>query len=171
MSHALRQISPEEVSMQGDVASHFSSQQIANVSSRLSAVRRGMGKMPFSNLTISYDGKSLPLAYMLNNFFNNNDDGTTEQGSLLDNRVGAFANGSISYGSRTDSSRESGFDFDSYGLTLGADYRLTRQRFLGAALGLSKSSVQVSNNGGDMDSSGFSLNLYMNQYINDNWYK
>jgi hypothetical protein len=34
-------------------------------------------------------------------------------------------NGSVRWGSKDATSRESGFDFDSQGVTLGADYRFT----------------------------------------------
>ncbi|MDH3325521.1 MAG: autotransporter outer membrane beta-barrel domain-containing protein [Gammaproteobacteria bacterium] len=171
VSKALRQMSPEEVAVQADVGSSFSNQQMSNVASRLNAVRRGSSKLSFNNLGFRYRGRAIPVNYMLTSLLA--DEGnkvTNEPGGLLSNRLGVFANGSASAGNRAATSKEDGFKFDSYGLTLGADYRVSSTRFVGAALGVSKSDVQISEQGGEMNAAGLSLNVYLNQYLADQWY-
>jgi uncharacterized protein YhjY with autotransporter beta-barrel domain len=163
-------MSPEEVAVQSTIGTNFSNQQISNISSRLSSIRRGTTGLSFNNLGFRLRGQSVPVNYMLNSLFAVDENQNMEPGGLLNNRLGVFANGNLSIGNRTPSTREDGFEFDSYGLTLGADYRIKSSTFLGAAIGISKSEVQISEKGGDMDATGLSLNLYGNHYIRDQWY-
>ena len=174
VSNALRQMSPEEVAVQADVGANFSRQQFSNIASRLNAVRRGVTGFSFNGLGFSYKEKNIPLNLMLNSLFAVNQDDSPksqrETGALLNNRVGVFANGNASIGSRSSTSKEDGFDFDNYGISMGADYRLNATRFVGAALGISKSEVLIANNSGDMKTTGYSLNVYINQYFAKSWY-
>ena len=170
VGQVLRQISPEEVATQSRISSNFVSQQISNISSRLGAIRRGSFKTSFSQLGFNYKGQNIPIGYLLNSIFNANDSKKIETGSLLDNRLGLFANGNTSIGSRSSTTREDGFNFDSYGITLGADYRLRSTSFLGAALGLSNSGVNILDNGGNLNSTGLSMNIYGTHYLNEQYY-
>ena len=169
VGNALRQLSPEEVGAQSDIARSFNTQQMTNIISRLNAVHFGVARLSFSNLNYNYNGRSIPLGYIFNSLLRN-DQKSVEKGSLLSNRVGIFANGNLNSGSRLTSTNESGFSFDSYAFTMGADYRLDSNRFVGTALGLSKSGVNVSQDGGNLDGNGLTLSVYANQYLSDKWY-
>ncbi|MBE9525538.1 MAG: autotransporter outer membrane beta-barrel domain-containing protein [Proteobacteria bacterium] len=170
VSKVLRQISPEEVAVQSVIGTSFSNQQASNIASRLSSVRRGTSQLSFNNLALFHRGQTIPIAYMLNSAFALDENKDIEPGSLLNNRLGIFVNGTASIGNRRTTAKEDGFEFDSYGLTLGADYRIKSSTFAGAALGVSKSDVQISDQGGEMDATGLSMNLYTSHYINDQWY-
>jgi len=170
VSRVLREISPEELAVQSQVGSNFTNQQISNIASRLGAVRKGTSTTSFSQLGFRYKGQAIPLNYMLNSLLSAVESDSSLPGGLLGNRLGLFANGNLSLGERSATAREDGFEFDNYGLTLGADYRVKRSTFIGAALGISKSEVAISNKGGDMDTTGLSLNIYGSHYVNDRFY-
>lgn len=170
VSKVLRQISPEEVAVQSVVGTGFGSQQASNIAARLNSVRSGTNQLSFSNLGFLNHGQSIPLAYMLNSLFAVDEDKSGETGSLLNNRLSLFASGNLSLGNRSATAREDGFEFDSYGITLGGDYRIRPTTFAGLALGVSKSEVQIAQSGGDLNANGFSLSGYGNHNINDQWY-
>lgn len=170
VSQALRQLSPEEVTVQSSVGNSFSNQQVANVATRMSAVRRGVQSLSFSNLMFAYDGQIIPLGYMLSSVFSANENDSDVPGGLLSNKWGVFANGNVSVGNRNATSREDGFEFDNFGLTVGADYRLRPNTFVGATIGFSKSEITIDESGGDMSANGYSLGAYGSHYLNDKFY-
>ncbi len=80
-------------------------------------------------------------------------------------RLGFFFNGSISFGDRPGSTRETGLEFDSQELTAGLDYRLTESWVVGGALGYSESSSDYSGGGGSLDAEGYSLTGYLSYFV------
>jgi len=170
VSNVLRQISPEEVAVQSDIGTRFSAQQISNVASRLQAVRRGTSQLSFNNFAFRYGGQAIPMSYLLNSLVSGDEEKSMETGALKNNRLGIFASGNVSIGDRATTDKEDGFEFDSYGVTAGADYRVNANRFIGAAVGFSKSEVMIADEHGEMDATGISLSLYINQYIDRHWY-
>ena len=170
VSNALREISPEEVAVQSAIGSGFGSQQMSNVASRLTAIRRGTRQLSFNNLGLRYGGRRIPISYILKSLLTNDEQDHAGIGSLLNNRLSLFANGNISLGNRASTTKEDGFSFDSYNITAGADYRLKSTTFVGMALGGSQSKVSINQQGGESSANGYSLNLYGNHYINKYWY-
>ncbi|MEM7353228.1 MAG: autotransporter domain-containing protein [Acidobacteriota bacterium] len=75
-------------------------------------------------------------------------------------RLGIFVNGSLSIGDRPDTDRESGFDFETLGLTTGVDYRVREGLFFGAAVGYLNSDTDLIQDGGRLDAEGLSLSAY-----------
>lgn len=170
VSQVLRQLSPEEVAIQSAVGNSFTRQQASNISTRLTAVRRGTQNLSFNNLMFSYDGQIIPLGYMLSSVFSASETNSGVPGGLLSKRWGVFANGNISVGNRTASSREDGYEFDNYGLTLGADYRIRSTSFVGATIGLARGDVKIDNAGGGLSANGISIGTYGTHYVNDQMY-
>ena len=70
----------------------------------------------------------------------------------------------------TQTSQESGFDFDTYGITLGADYRFSDEFVLGGAIGYATTDVEIDANGGDLDSDGYTFSLYGLYQSQNDWY-
>jgi outer membrane autotransporter protein len=78
---------------------------------------------------------------------------------------GFFVNGSFGSGNKDATSREPGFDFDSWSLVSGLDYRLTDQLVMGLALGYAVTDSSIDNNGGDVDLDGFGGSVYGSYYL------
>jgi outer membrane autotransporter protein len=88
-------------------------------------------------------------------------DENEEQRTLLGGtRWGVWMNGTIGGGEKTRRRGNAGFDFNTWSLTAGVDYRLRDTTFLGAALGWSKFSSDYSRVTGDLDARSHSLHLY-----------
>lgn len=84
-------------------------------------------------------------------------------------RLSYFVNANFGTGSKDATSRENGFDFDSYGVTGGIDYRFSDQLIAGVALALGRSDVDIDSNLGDSDADSVSLTFYGSYYI-DSWF-
>jgi outer membrane autotransporter protein len=77
---------------------------------------------------------------------------------------GFFLNGSYGSGNKDATLREPGFDFDSWSLVSGLDYRVTDQLVLGLALSYAVTSSSIDKNGGDVDLDGFGGSVYGTYY-------
>ena len=62
-------------------------------------------------------------------------------------RWGFFATGTVGQGDRDRGESDPGFDFDTYGLTAGVDYRVSDRVVLGAALGYNRNDTEPRPNG------------------------
>src|SRR5690606_17883081 len=65
--------------------------------------------------------------------------GTAGDPGSVDDGWAVYLNGGFSVGDREPTPNEDALDFDSYGITLGVDYRLSPRWALGAAIGHSRS--------------------------------
>ena len=81
-----------------------------------------------------------------------------------------FLNGTFSLGDKDATDRESGFDFGTYGVTAGADYRLTSNLIVGVALGLLWTDIDLDDDGGNLDAFGLTGSLYTTYYLADRFY-
>jgi len=79
--------------------------------------------------------------------------------------LGFFVNGQLSFGDRPTVIGETGFDFDTAGLTAGVDYRFSDRFFLGGAAGYLDTGVDLAAGGGKLDVRGTSLALYGSYYL------
>ncbi|MEM7354853.1 MAG: autotransporter domain-containing protein, partial [Acidobacteriota bacterium] len=77
---------------------------------------------------------------------------------------GFFVNGRISFGEAPQTGRETGYDFETQGVTAGVDYRLNDRFVLGAGIGYLATDVDLTSDGGDMQTEGVSLSLYTTYY-------
>lgn len=64
---------------------------------------------------------------------------------------------------------EASYDADSYGFTVGADTLISSRFLAGLALGYENNDISTAYNGGDNESSGFTLSPYAAYLINDNF--
>lgn len=80
-------------------------------------------------------------------------------------RWGFFMNGSYGFGDKDMTSMEPGFEFDSWSLTTGVDYRLTEQFILGISASYASTMSSLDNGAGDVDLDGFGLAVYGTYYV------
>ncbi len=80
---------------------------------------------------------------------------------------GLFISGKISLGDRPTSERETGFDFETLGLTAGLDYSFSDRLIGGVALGYLDTATDLVDDGGTLDAQGYSLSTYGTYYAGD----
>ena len=85
-------------------------------------------------------------------------------------RWGIFVNGLFGTGDRSRTRNASSFDFDSYNVTIGADYLLDATTIVGLAIGYGGSDTDFSDNGGSLENDTQSLSLYGTHYFNNLWF-
>jgi outer membrane autotransporter protein len=168
----LSRLAPEEVATQGTASMEAAGTQLANVNTRMVALRRGDIGMNLGGLTLNYQG----IAFNQRLF-----DGLLPKdkkargggaGDIdeLQGRWGAFINGNVNFGKKDETRRESGFDFDTTGITFGLDYRFNHQFVAGGALGFSRYDSDYSDAAGNLEMDAWSLSAYGTYYRDDNIY-
>jgi uncharacterized protein with beta-barrel porin domain len=141
--------------------------QFQNLSTRLATLRGGATGISFRGLAINAPGQSAfdgelagfpadPTSALgggasadPGNFY-----------SFGDGRIGVFVNGTISTGDKDPTTNEDGFDFDSWGITAGIDYRFRENLIAGIAGGYNSGSTDIDNSGGSLDTDGYSISVY-----------
>jgi outer membrane lipase/esterase len=166
----LQQLGYEEVITQGTSAVEVSNTQFANIGARLAALHGGV--MSRSLLGVALDRQRTPRVETL-------------VASLLPyaavasavpaepqtfKRFGLFVNGTLTTGDKDATAREAGFDFNTYGVTVGGDYRLTEHVVLGAAFGYANTDADLDASNDRMDTEGLSLSFYGTYYVLTRFY-
>jgi uncharacterized protein YhjY with autotransporter beta-barrel domain len=169
---ALRQITPESATKANFTARRGGERQVRNLGSRISALRAGVRGLSLQGLHWRIDDQSLPVALLMDAYEYGRQPGGGASGdnTLLTSKLGVFVTGAIGTGSKDETEQESGLDFDTYGLTIGADYRITQQFILGGALGYIDTQTELDNNTGKLDTKGYSLSLYGTYYHDQNYF-
>jgi uncharacterized protein YhjY with autotransporter beta-barrel domain len=166
----MEQITPNEVIGQSTSIAEIATAQFRNVGSRLSQLRTGGGSgFSSAGLNATYGNGSIPIGMLA--YLNKSTDESTDINVNNDfiSPWGFFVNGTISMGSRDATGRELGFDFDSYGLTAGVDYRLSASKVVGVALGYANFDSDIDGQA-SLKSTGLTLTGYGSFYVNDNFY-
>jgi outer membrane lipase/esterase len=178
---ALRQVASEEVATQGRNAVETSTRTIA---ARLAALRRGASGINIQGLNIQEPRLPGTLVAVLGPFAaasSTTPTTTTDTPSRFAG-LGLFANGLFSVGDKDPTSNEAGFNFHTYGVIAGIDYRFTPKLVLGAAFtyqsinnDLDNTStlvrgVPTSVNGGSADTQSFGVLLYGTYYVLEQFY-
>ncbi|QIB65882.1 autotransporter outer membrane beta-barrel domain-containing protein [Kineobactrum salinum] len=162
---AIRQFSGEEVSSQTRLATESTNRQFTNLGVRMDAIRRG-ARSTLSPVAFNFNGMDLAEGLAANAGAPAGGTGASADRDA-DTGWAWFGNAAIGWGDRDQTSNESGYDFDSYGLTLGADYAFDNGLALGLALGYASYDVDLdrdpagalvsSSAGGKIESDGYSL--------------
>jgi len=84
-------------------------------------------------------------------------------------KLGVFVNGDFNFGSQDASDRSAGFDFDTKGVTVGADYKVTNDLALGLAFSYGHNSSDLNNDRGNVSIDSYSLSAY-GSYSKDRLY-
>ncbi len=158
----MRAISSENVTAVSTTGKQLMVGQMDNLALRVSSMLQGAGGGFSTNgLALVGGGSSLSLG-MLGDVLNAaaTDDNEEQRTLLGGTRWGVWMNGTIGGGEKTRSRGNAGFDFNTWSLTAGVDYRLRDTTFLGAALGWSKFSSDYTRVAGDLDARSHSLHVY-----------
>ncbi|WP_143821168.1 autotransporter outer membrane beta-barrel domain-containing protein, partial [Motiliproteus sp. MSK22-1] len=157
-SLVLQQITVDDAGAAVEVSESGVTNQQRNLVSRLNALRGGARGLDLSGLNFNIDGKSLSSAHLPSHWVKPETErggsAGDEESSLFSDKVGIFIGGTISLGDKDKTDNEDGFEFETQGLTLGVDYRMTEQTILGAALGYTQIDTDIDNNGGSLDTDG-----------------
>ncbi|MCU7880968.1 MAG: autotransporter domain-containing protein [Candidatus Thiodiazotropha sp. (ex Lucinoma aequizonata)] len=169
---ALFQITPESATKANKTTRQGGETQTRNIGSRITALRAGARGLSFRGLDLQIDDQNLPIKMLVQSYKDGSRHGgvTSADNPLLASRLGVFITGDIATGSKDETDLESGLDFDTYGITIGADYRITNQFILGGAVGYIDTNAELENNGSDLDTQGISLSLYGTYYSEQNFF-
>lgn len=151
---ALSQIAPDEIAAQGTTSVRAANVQQDNIASRISALQSGFRGVSVGQLSLNLEGRK----YSGNDVLIASGGSAGETGGR--SRLGAFINGSFNFGDKEATGREAGFAFDGGGLTVGLDYFVSGSAFVGAAVGVNSTTIDIDNNGGGIDTDTVSLSLY-----------
>ncbi|MFA5683756.1 MAG: autotransporter outer membrane beta-barrel domain-containing protein [Lysobacteraceae bacterium] len=174
LAQVLQAISGEELSAQVTGSIDAANQRGAQINGRIAALRGGATGISLDDIAFNYRNQQVPLGMMFNALTDTDNaaQGGNEGfgGGLLDQRLGAFLNVTAVGGDRKASAFEVGFDFDGYSALAGLDWRFTDRFIAGAALGWSDLSSKLEDDGGGLDSSGWSFTGYGTWLISDRAY-
>lgn len=84
-------------------------------------------------------------------------------------RLGVFVNGDLNFGKQDTNDRSTGFDFDTKGVTVGADYRVTSDLALGLAFNYAGNNTNFNNDRGKVGIDSYSVSAY-GSYSRDRLY-
>ncbi len=162
LADALGAVAPEETSTAGTLSIETGTNQAQAIRGRLHAVRAGASGLSLSGLRIGTDQGVVSAARLF---------GLTERGGGASadrgpfGRLGVFVNGEYDFGDVDGTDREDGFEFDRFGVTVGADYRFTDRFVLGLALHYSATDADIDLGLGEVDSNGYGVSLYGTYYV------
>lgn len=162
-AYAVDQLAPKGMEAQSGMGISASTFQTGNISERLSDLRQGIKGMSLSGLYFRDSiGKPIMLASI-----NPELTGMLPRGS--DERLGLFVKGNASYGNQKDRPDDTGYDFTNMGVTMGSDFRFTKNIIAGLMLGLNTSRANVDNSGSKVKMDGYTFGTY-GSYFNKNFY-
>jgi len=168
----MKQITPNEVIGQSSSVAEIATAQFRNVGARLSQLRSGGGSgFSTAGLNARYGNGAIPLGML--SYLNQDEEEANGPININNDFIspwGFFVNGTVSMGKRDATGRELGFDFDTFGLTAGFDYRLSSSKAIGVAIGYANFDSQIDNNTANLKSTGVTLTAYGSFYVNDNFY-
>lgn len=165
--------SPTNVGAQSALNDELTKEQLSSVSRRLSSLRRGQDLTLLSGLTLNFGNETIagdmldPLRQ--GNLLPENASGGSA-GSGFGNNWSWFASGKIGGGTQDETIYETGFEFDNYALTIGADYRFDNKGLMGMALGYGQTDMDIDRQGGGMEVGNYSGTVYGSYYPFDNSY-
>ena len=178
---ALDRVVPDEFFSIGDTLVATVDQQLNNVQARLNAVRLGqrnafdvsglnlqLWDQQISGTILSQATSALMQSAGGGGGASNDevDDGI----NIKDSNFGVFVNGSISVGEMDGDDIQQNADTSTSILTLGADYRLSSDRVIGAALSVENDDTDFQGDDGGLDMQAFGLTVFGSWYKQDKGY-
>jgi outer membrane autotransporter protein len=169
---ALQQVLPESATKANTTARQGGEAQVRNLGTRISALRAGVRGLSFKGFDLQIDGQNLPMELIAEAYRDTGQHGggASNDNQLLTSRLGVFITGDISTGEKDETDLETGLDFDTAGITIGADYRITNQFILGGAIGFIDTEAELQDDLGDLDTQGISLSLFGTYYSPQNYF-
>ena len=174
---ALQEIALTEIASQKDYVLEMAATQLGNLNTRFDQIRQGGGRgVSISGLNIRSGGKAIPM-HVVQSAFENllgmgasaDTDGEPKTGVDF-GKMGIFIQGDFEFGERDQTTLESGYDFDSWNFSMGADYRFSDTVFGGASVSYGKVDIEFADNGGKSDISNWGLSLFGGWQITNEWF-
>jgi outer membrane autotransporter protein len=166
LANAVQTVANEELASTRTMAAEISGSQSSSALARLHAVRSGV-RFGLASLSIDgLDGEIAGLQPAAPALAGATGGGA---GDALLGKWGFFFNGHYGFGDRDGTEREDAFDYDRWGLTAGADYRLTDDLVLGGMVTYGNIDSDFDKTpavaGGGIDADAWGIGLY------GTWYK
>ncbi|WP_440996002.1 autotransporter outer membrane beta-barrel domain-containing protein [Arhodomonas sp. SL1] len=166
----LDELAHDELFTQGRLAESTARGQLSNVDQRVAKLRAGSPGVDLSGLNISIDGQAMPGQVLQAAAYEALGGGAGDQVGAGFSRWSVYANGNITRGERDRTRRESGYDADSWNITVGSDYRISDTFFVGGSVGYSRSDTDLRADSGGIDSEGISLSAYATLFEKRGYY-
>jgi uncharacterized protein YhjY with autotransporter beta-barrel domain len=130
----------------------LSSEMIAAASADRHSLERFAGRLEssFARLYAGLDAEDAPATAT-----------APEIAALRDRPWGFFVTGRLSQGERDETGEETGFDFDTVGLTVGVDRAVGANGFVGLALSSLGGETELTGDGGELDTDALAATLYL----------
>jgi outer membrane autotransporter protein len=156
-AYALDQLAPRGSEAQYNMGISASTFQSNNIADRLSDLRYGVQGISVSGLSLRQGAAPVLLASAGSNL-------THMIPSGMNDRWGFFIKGDAVMGNQKDTSDYLGYNFTTAGITLGSDYRFTKNFIAGVMVGMSSSQGNIDNNGSKVKIDNYSLGAYGTYY-------
>ena len=170
---SLKLLAPEEVITQGTAVIETGNLQVMNVNARLNALRSNTDpntRFDVSSLGFNLYGQRVPQIVVAALFDNDQKGGSPGNGTILNGPWSGFINGEISIGNKDQTLNETGFSFNSSGLTAGLDFRISNSLVIGTAIGYGENTSDFDGAAGGLDMQSYHLTLYGTYYRTDQFY-
>jgi len=170
LAASLQEIATEEFAATESMANEISNSRMSPVMSRLVELRGGATGFSVAGLLPGLSTESLATnGWATSSGMSGGGAGDDNTGRSLS----GFINGSYGTGDRDATRRADGFEFDSYDVMVGLDYRLGSDLVLGAAINYydidSDFDKTATVSGGGVDADGWGVSVYATWY-QDNFY-
>jgi outer membrane autotransporter protein len=166
LNDALLQVAHEESTAQGTSSTESSSNQTGNVANRLASLRAGGPALGVNIAGLTALQRSLDLPGAAFAGLGRPGAGGAASGQDVDqsSRLGAFLNGTVSFGDKDPTSEEAGFNFLTGGLTGGLDYRFGDTLIGGVALGYTTTDNDFDGGAGKLGIDAITISIYGSYY-------
>ena len=173
---AVEEINYEEVSALSDNAIAANANQTKAVGNRMQVVNTGGGggTVSVNGLNIRYGKQSIPTVALQDavNAILGLAAGEGEDGdSFLDfGKLGIFIQGDLDFGDRDTQGNQTGYESDSWNLTIGGDYRFKDNLYGGLAFNFGETEVQYDTRGDESTIENWGMSFYGGWQITEAWY-
>lgn len=158
LSRILEQIAPEETFAQTRLAIDSNRTQVKAVAQRVH--QQSLAKRGTSRNQLALNGRNYQNELSLAPGAGDNNWGARP-------RWGVFANAQIDSAEREKTALENGYESDTQGVTVGADYFLTNNALIGSTLGYNTSDLEYVNSDGELDAKVTNISLFGAYFLND----
>ncbi len=170
---ALERILPQEIPAFRDYAVELATIQFRQLDSRRRLVNSGRGRgLSVSGLNFRFDDQVISggtiqraIGDLLGMAAGEGDQPFADFGKL-----GLFLQGDIDFADRDSAPSFTGYEFDIWSLTAGADYRFSDRLYGGIAASFGAADIEYAGERGETDIDNLSLSLYGGWQLTDNWF-
>lgn len=158
LGEVFQKVAPQQAASQIKAILQSLTIATTGLTARLTALRGGAGGFSVDQLSLNLGGRSVPMGMLAQTFM------PQRGGAAGDDDNGGFSgfiSGSLGSGDRQSdpASGVIGYDLDYRGVTIGVDHSKGRH-VLGVALSITELASDLDDDGGSLDTTGYSLSVY-----------